>query len=125
MGMHDLYVRLFLCFLGSGTCVLTYLFARDIFNEKIALVVGIIAALYPGLFIYDGWLYSESVYTFFVIGFAYSLFRLQRAPRIGWMIACGISVACAALRRSKGGCLFVLGCFWAAFSVRTCVLPGH
>ncbi len=122
-GAHNFYARLFLCLLGSGTCVLTYLFARDIFNKKIALVVGIIAALYPGLFIYDGWLYSESVYTFFVIGFAYSLFRLQRAPRIGWMIACGISVACASLTRPNGVSLFVLVLIWAVFMVRTQMLP--
>lgn len=122
MGMHNLYARLFLCLLGSGTCVLTYLFARDIFNKKIALVVGIIAALYPGLFIYDGWLYSESVYTFFVMSFAYSLFRLQRTPRISWMISCGISVACAALTRPNGVSLLVLVVIWAIFMVRTRII---
>lgn len=123
MGMHNLYARLFLCLLGSGTCVLTYLFAKDIFNKKIALVVGIIAALYPGLFIYDGWLYSESVYTFFVMGFAYSLFRLQRTHQIGWMISCGVSVACAALTRANGVSLLVLVVIWAVFMVRTRTLP--
>jgi hypothetical protein len=122
-GAYNFYARLFLCFLGSGTCVLTYLFARDIFNHKIALVVGIIAALYPGLFIYDGWLYSESVYTFFVMGFAYSLFQMQRAPRPGWMISCGISLACAALTRPNGVSLFVLVLIWAVFMLRMRMLP--
>lgn len=119
MGIHTFYARLFLCFLGSATCVLTYLFARDIFNKKVALVVGIIAALYPGLFIYDGWLYSESVYTFFVMGFAYSLFRLQRTPRLGWMVGCGISLACASLTRPNGVGLFVLVLIWAVCMLRT------
>ncbi len=122
-GVHNFYARLFLCFLGSGTCVLTYLFARDIFNKKIALVVGVIAAVYPGLFIYDGWLYSESVFTFCVMVFAYSLFRLQRAPRPGWMISCGISLACAALTRPNGISLFVLVLIWAIFMLRARILP--
>jgi 4-amino-4-deoxy-L-arabinose transferase-like glycosyltransferase len=123
MGFHNLYARLFLCLLGSCTCVLTYLLARDVFNKKVALVVGIIAAVYPGLFIYDGWLYSESVYTFFVISFAYSLFRLQRTPRIGWMIGCGVSLAGASLTRPNGIALLVLVLIWAAFMLRTRILP--
>ncbi|EFH89874.1 ArnT family glycosyltransferase [Ktedonobacter racemifer] len=123
MGTYNSYARLFLCILGSGTCVITYLFARDIFNKRIALVVGIIAALYPGLFIYDGWLYTESVYTFFVMGFAYSLFRLQRTPRVGWMISCGISLACASLTRPNGISLLVLVLIWAVFTIRIRMLP--
>lgn len=119
LGVHNFYSRLFLCFLGSCTCVLTYLFARDIFNQKIALVAGIIAALYPGLFIYDGWLYSESVYTFFVMCFAYSLFRLQRTPRLNWMIGCGLSLGCASLTRPNGVSLLALVLIWALVMLYT------
>lgn len=118
LGFHNLSARLFLCLLGSCTCLLTYFLARDVFNRKIALVVGIIAALYPGLFIYDGWLYSESVYMFFVMGFTYALFRLQRAPRPGWMIGCGISLAGAALTRPNGIGLLVLVLIWAGVMLR-------
>ncbi|HEU5374997.1 MAG TPA: glycosyltransferase family 39 protein [Ktedonobacteraceae bacterium] len=121
-GIHNFYARFFLCFLGSGTCVLTYLFARDIFNKKIGLIVGIIAALYPGIFIYDGWLYSESVYTFFSLGFAYSLFRFQRTPRPGWIISCGLSLGCASLTRPNGVSLLILVLVWAVFMLRTRLL---
>lgn len=118
-GPSNAYSRLFLCFLGSGTCVLTYLFARDIFNKRIALVVGIIAAVYPGLFIYDGWLYTESVYTFFTMGFAYSLFQLQRNSQMRWMITCGICLACASLTRPNGISLLALVLIWAVFMLRS------
>lgn len=124
-GTNDLAARLFLCLLDAGTCVLIYLFARDIFNKRIALAVGMIAAFYPGLFIYDGWLYSEAIYVFFVTGFAYSLFRLQRTPHIGWMISCGISLACASLTRPNGISLFILVLIWAAFMLSTRTLPWH
>jgi len=70
-GPRNFFVRLFLCFIGSGTCALVYLWAKGIFSKRIALVAGIIAALYPGLFIYDGWLYSESLYTFLLLAFSY------------------------------------------------------
>jgi hypothetical protein len=75
-GKNEFYLRLFYCFLGSGTCVLIYLFARDLFGTRIALITGLIAAIYTGLFIWDGWLYIESLYDFCLIAFAYSLFHL-------------------------------------------------
>src|SRR5229473_1204253 len=75
---QDIYARLFLSVLGSGTCVIVYLFAQELFGRRIALIAGAIAAVYPGLFINDGWLYSESVYTFFLTAFAYSFYRFQR-----------------------------------------------
>lgn len=125
MGIHTIYPRLFLCLVGSGTCVITYLLARDIFNKRTGLIVGIIAALYPGLFIYDGWLYSESVYTFFTMGFAYSLFRLQRTPRIGSATSCAISVVCASLTRPNGISLLVLVLIWAGVMLRTRILSWY
>ena len=39
--------------------VAVYLFANDMFGKRIALITGAIASIYPGLFIYDGWLYSD------------------------------------------------------------------
>ena len=42
LGEHNLYPRLFYCVLGSGTCVLVYLLARDLFSKRIALITGLI-----------------------------------------------------------------------------------
>ena len=39
--------------------VAVYLFANDMFGKRIALITGAIASIYPGLFIYDGLLYSD------------------------------------------------------------------
>src|SRR5438034_5419090 len=135
-GPRNFFVRLFLCFIGSGTCALVYLWAKDIFSKRIALVAGIIAALYPGLFIYDGWLYSESLYTFLVVAFTYSLYRLQRiaqwqwAPSDNiflvillhwlqratwrrWMILSGVLLGLASLARPNGPFLTVLLFAWS------------
>src|SRR5581483_12521105 len=66
-GRADIYDRFFLCCLGAGTCVLISLFARDLFRGRIGLLAGLSAALYPALFIYDGWMYTESLYTFLLL----------------------------------------------------------
>ncbi len=117
---QDIYARLFLSVLGSGTCVIVYLFAGDTFGHRIALITGAIAAVYPGLFINDGWLYSESVYTFFLTAFAYSLYRFQRNAQrsssddtltssrsrlqtialYSWSLIAGVSLALSSLARS-------------------------
>jgi len=76
MGTENFYPRLFFCFTGAATCVIIYLFARDIFNKHVALLAGIIAIVYPGLFIYGGWLYTESLFTFCLTAFCYTLYRL-------------------------------------------------
>ena len=53
-GAHDIFARLFNCFLDAGTCALVYLFARDFFGKRIALITGAIAAIYTGLFSTSG-----------------------------------------------------------------------
>jgi 4-amino-4-deoxy-L-arabinose transferase-like glycosyltransferase len=132
-GEHDFFARLFYCFLGSGTCLLIYAFANALFGRRIALVTGVIAALYTGLFLYDGWLYTESLYTFCVTGFTYTLFRVQSSsPSISaavgknlptalwraiarhrWVIFCGLCIGAATLTRPNGlSLLGVLG-LWA------------
>ncbi|HLI09851.1 MAG TPA: glycosyltransferase family 39 protein [Ktedonobacteraceae bacterium] len=111
LGPHDHYVRLFLCFVGAGTCTLIYLFAKDLFGRRIALFAGLLAAIYPFLYIYDGWLYSESVYIFLLLAFTYALYRLQRNPNWQWMLLSGILLGLASLERPNG--LIILASFLA------------
>lgn len=122
-GPNDYFARLFLCFIGSGTCVLIYLFARDLFSRRIGITAGIIGAIYPGLYIYDGWLYSESLYTFLLFAACYALYRIQRSSqdqnkrRLSPWIWCGILFALLSLTRPNG--ILVIGLFivWAIVMV--------
>jgi 4-amino-4-deoxy-L-arabinose transferase-like glycosyltransferase len=111
LGPHDHYVRLFLCFVGAGTCALIYAFASDLFGRRVALFAGVLAAIYPFLYIYDGWLYSESVYIFLLLAFCYSLYRLQRNPNWKWMLVSGLLLGLASLERPNG--LLILASFLA------------
>ncbi len=113
LGQHDFLPRYFLCFVGSGTCVLVYLFARDLFGWRIGLVAGAFAAIYPNLYIYDGWLYTESLYTFLLLAFCYAVYKLQHNPNRSRWIWCGVLLGLIALVRPNG--LTILGLFivWA------------
>lgn len=114
-GPHDINVRLVLSVIGAATCVLIYLFARDLFGNRIGSIAGLAATIYPFLFIYDGWLYSESLYTFLLFAFCYTLYRLQRSPNRPLMIVSGILLGLVSLTRPNG--LLILGLFiaWALF----------
>lgn len=138
-GAHELYPRLFYCVLGSGTCILVYLFARDLFGKRVAFFTGIIAAVYTGMFLFDGWLFSESLYTFFSTALVYSLYRAQRAITLlnmdikgrfrqtwrcagRYIVTGGICLGLASLTRPNGPVLFGLIVLWGVFIVLTHVI---
>lgn len=149
-GEHNAYARLFFCFIGSGTCVLVYLLAKDLFGKRIALISGVIAAIYMGLFIWDGWLFAESLYTFCLTVFTYSLYRLQRSTlpvpaepiatasnkfltvllrlrqqivRHRWIILSGVFLALAGLTRPNGPGLFGLLFIWVMIVILAKIMP--
>jgi len=111
-GANNLYVRIFLCFIGAGTCVLIYLFAAEIFSPRFGLLAGILASVYPQLYIYDDWLYAESLFVFLTMAFAYSLLRLQHTGKIRWMIWSGICLGLVALERPNGIATIALLIAW-------------
>ena len=115
-GASDFYARLFFSVLGAGTCVFVYLFAKALTNNKyIGLLAGIIAAVYPGLFIYDGWLYTESIYTFLLFALCYTVYSLQHTPRRYKWVVCGILLGLLSLARPNGPAVLVLLVLWAVF----------
>ncbi len=108
-GPGDYFARLFLSLIGSGTCVLVYLFARDLFNSRTGIIAGIAAAIYPELYIYDGWLYTESLYIFLLFAVCYTLFRISRSrtSKIGPWLWCGALLGLLSLTRPNG--IIVIG----------------
>mgnify|MGYP001191870790 CR=1 FL=1 len=113
-GPQNLYARLLLSLIGSGTCLILYYFGKDLFKSKrYGLLAGSIGALYPGLFVYDGWLYSESVYTFLFLLCVYSLYRFQCTTQRRWIITSGIALALALLTRTNEIIAFGMIASWA------------
>jgi 4-amino-4-deoxy-L-arabinose transferase-like glycosyltransferase len=133
-GVHVDYIRFLCSLLGSGTCVFIYFLARDLFGKRIALVTGLVAAVYVGLFLWDGWLYTESLYTFCLTGFTYALYRLQHSsipakpgqgksrlfsflPGWRWLLLSGIFFGLISLTRPNGSSIAGLLCIWAVLVI--------
>lgn len=112
-GSADIFVRLFLCLLDAGTCVLIYLWVCQLLNARLALVAGLIAALYPGLYVYTGWLYSETLYTFLLMAFCYMLSCLLRERQMRYVIGSGMLLGLLSLTRPNGLLLVGLFVLWA------------
>jgi 4-amino-4-deoxy-L-arabinose transferase-like glycosyltransferase len=125
VGRDSFYDRFFLCCIGSGTCVLIYLFARDLFGKRIGLVAGVISCIYPALYMYDGWMYTESLYTFLFTAISYSVYRIQfdkgRHKRL-WIV-CGFLLALLSLTRPNGIIVMALILIWALFMAWRKLLP--
>ncbi len=122
IGPQDILVRLVLCLVGSGTCALLYLFARDLFGERIGIFAGIVGAIYPFLYVYDGLLYAESLYTFLLLAFCYTLYRIQRSPRLSLIIISGVLLGLLSLTRPNGIALLGLFVLWTGVMYKIKVL---
>ncbi len=112
IGPQDILVRLFLCGIGSATCVLLYYFARDLFGGRVGTFAGIVGAIYPFLYVYDGLLYSESLYIFLLLAFCYTLYHMQHTPRVCFMVTGGVLLGLLSLTRPNGIALLGLFIVW-------------
>lgn len=84
---------------GAATCGLVYLLAREYFERRVALVAGLLAALYWPLVYFEGEILIEPVYIALVM---LSLWRLARAaaqPSVVRSITAGACLGLAALAR--------------------------
>ena len=126
-GPSDYFARIFLSLIGSGTCVLVYLFARDLFNSRIGIIAGIAAAIYPELYIYDGWLYTESLYIFLLFAICYILFRISRSQtnKIGPWLVSGALLGLLSLTRPNGIIVIGFVIVWAIVMIRLKVLKSR
>jgi 4-amino-4-deoxy-L-arabinose transferase-like glycosyltransferase len=121
---HDpLHARLALSVVGAITCVLASLIARDLFGRWPALVAGLVAATYPQLFIFDAWLYSESLAICLLTASCFVVIRVVRGP-VGWRwLAAGLLIGLTALARPNGVYALVAVFIWAVLAVRSRVIP--
>ncbi len=125
-GRANIFARLFLCALDAGTCVLVYLFVRDLFqNKRLALLAGLIACIYPALYLYTGWMYTETLYTFLQTAVCYCVLRIQQSEgQRRWLwVLCGVLLALLALTRPNGVVVIGLVVLWALFLVWRKRLP--
>jgi tetratricopeptide (TPR) repeat protein len=87
--------------LGAGTCVLTWLVAREVFSAKAAFAAGVIASLYGVLIFYDGLLLMETLVLFLNMLSLLLLTRGMRTGRLLYVFAAGLCIGLSALGRAS------------------------
>ncbi|UCB53462.1 MAG: tetratricopeptide repeat protein [Candidatus Zixiibacteriota bacterium] len=85
--------------LGSFSCVLVYFLARRLFNRKVAIVSGIIAATYGMLMYFEGELLLDSFLVLFDLLLLLFLLRAKENPRFYSWLICGIVLGFSAITR--------------------------
>ena len=101
-GYDPLHARLALSVVGALTCLLVADMARLLMGRRVGVVAGLIAATYPQLFIWDAWLYSESLAIFFFALCCYLCMRLEKRHRWWMWLGVGVVFGFAALVRPNG-----------------------
>lgn len=98
-----------LALLGTATVVLIALLARRVAGERVAIVAGVLAALYPNLFLAEGAFMSESLVALLVAAALLLILRARdRAPATSGFWLAGIPLAWLELTRSDGALFAVL-----------------
>lgn len=101
-GPNDLFVRIFLCVLDSFTCLFIYFILQKTGHRRLALCGGLFAALYPDLYVYTGWLYAETLYTFLMTALCYIVFLFQSQPQRYLLLLGGLVLGLLSLTRPNG-----------------------
>lgn len=111
-GPNDLVVRVFLCLLDAFTCLFIYLILRQRGHRRLALCGGLFATLYPDLYVYTGWLYAETLYTFLLTALCYIVFLFQSQPRRALLPLSGLVLGLLSLTRPNGLEIIAIFAIW-------------
>jgi 4-amino-4-deoxy-L-arabinose transferase-like glycosyltransferase len=110
LGLHGIEAqKLFFAVVGSVTVVLIALLGRAVTgNGRVGVIAGVLAALYPMLWMPDGALMAETTYGLFVTGTLLAAVALLRRPTLRNAAVLGLVGALAALTRGEGAGLVAL-----------------
>lgn len=103
--------RLASTLLGVGATLVCAATARRLAGRTAGWAAGLIAALYPNLWVNDGLLAAESIYALFVAWYLLACWEYQRRPRVALACAVGVTIGLAALARAEGAFLALSGAF--------------
>jgi 4-amino-4-deoxy-L-arabinose transferase-like glycosyltransferase len=119
LGLHGTQgQKLFFACVGTVTVLLIALLARAVTrSDRTAVIAGLLAALYPMLWLPDGALMAETTYGVFVTLTLLAAVWMVRRPTVGRAALLGVAGALAALTRGEALgllALLALGIAWRA-----------
>ena len=115
--------RLVVVLASALTTPLLFALARRCgFRPRIAVGAALLHAIYPEFVAFSHYLWSESVFTAFVVASLLAVLRSQHAPSvrgaIGWAIMAGICLGAAALCRASVLLLVPVVVLWSLVTMR-------
>ncbi len=99
--------------LGALTCLMILLIGERLFTRRVGLVASAIAAVYPFLVLYTGFLLSETLYVFLACVLLYALVRLREGHAAKWVALGGLVLGAMNLVRPVTLLFPALLFFWA------------
>jgi 4-amino-4-deoxy-L-arabinose transferase-like glycosyltransferase len=87
--------------LGVGTVLLVGLIAKEVAGPRAGLVAAFLAAVYPNLWVFDGFILSETMAMFMVALSVLLAYRYLRQPSIWRALGLGFACGLAALARAE------------------------
>jgi 4-amino-4-deoxy-L-arabinose transferase-like glycosyltransferase len=109
--------RLVNALLGAAAVALIALIALEVWGPRVALVAGLVAAIYPSLAVLGVALLSEPLFVALELAALYAVLRRRRpGGSWGWLVAAGVLCGLAILTRANGAVLLVPLCLavWTA-----------
>lgn len=103
---------------GVLVVVVTALLVRHLIGDRGGLIAGILVALYPNLWLIDGTLWPEGLYTATIALALLLAYRWRDRPSLGSAAALGAACGIAILTRGEALLLLPLLCLPLAFSAR-------
>lgn len=99
-GDHTLPILFGQWFVGAGTCVLLYLIALEVFDDKrVALGSSVMYALYGPAIFFSMQALSEPIFTLLLAGFTLSFLRALRSPSVLGFTVTGVLMGLSTLAR--------------------------
>jgi 4-amino-4-deoxy-L-arabinose transferase-like glycosyltransferase len=107
VGLESVFSKqLLFSVLGAATAVLVGFAGREIASERVGIIAGAVAALYPGFWIYERNLNSETIAFPLIAVVLILTYRYRDRPGWGLALALGTSIGLLILVRSESG-LFI------------------
>ena len=102
LGMTSVLTHLlWSCVLGAGTVLVVGLLGRAVLNARVGLVAGVLAAVYPNMWIPDGSLQAETLAMFMTALTLLLAYRYLERPTLRRLVAVGAAAGAAALARPE------------------------
>lgn len=83
-------VKILQSVLDAATCVMILLIGERLFARRVGVIAGAIAAVYPFLIVYTGFVLSEALFVFLSTVFLYALLRFREHWSWRWLAVAGL-----------------------------------